>query len=170
MISRYLVLVLTAVFLAWNVSPVFAEGTAVVLSDAELDQIYAQGFNFSEFNDFLGDFGSVFMSPGLNFRVDGNRGGTLTFSGQSGEQPIFSTGSGDINYINLQDYAQQFASNLVNVNAAGSNVLVGLNLNIIIDSNVGDLISNNILSILTPPAAPTPVTPVTPITAAKPSN
>lgn len=150
MVRKCVIVIITAVFLCLNtaVSMAVASGTAVLLSDEELDQIYAQGFNFSGFNDFLGNFDKIFMPPALNFTLEANGDATLFFSGDRGSSPIFSTGSGDINYINLQDYAQQFANSLINVNAAGSNVLVGLNLNVIINSTIaGNVMSNNNLII-----------------------
>ncbi len=149
MVRKHVFMIMAAVIFSMTVvSSLFAAGTAVVLSDEELDQIYAHGFNFSGFNDFLGSFDKIFMPPELNFSLDASGDATLFFSGDTGASPIFSTGSGDINYINLQDYAQQFANSLVNVNAAGSNVLVGLNLNVIINSTIaGNVISNNNLVI-----------------------
>ncbi len=137
-------LLLSVVFLNMIINPVFADGNAVVLSDEELDQVYAQGFNFN-FDEFLGNLDSILSSPDLKVDLDLAKGGTVTFTGDSGvEQQIFATETGDINYINLQDYAQQFANSLINVNAAGSNVLVGLNLTVLVNSVVnGDIKSYN---------------------------
>ena len=148
MTRKYLLMIMTAIFLCANISPVFAAGTAVLLSDEELDQIYAQGFNFADFNDFMANLDSIFTSPSLTVNLNDRGTGTVSFGGEAGvQQQIFATETGDINYINLQDYAQQFANSLVNVNAAGSTVLVGLNLTVVIDSIIsGDVNSFNFLS------------------------
>lgn len=152
--------------------PALASAEKILLSEAEMDEIYAAGF-YVHF-----DFSMDVFTPGTTApTINANLGGMLfSVNGETGQMQVTGTGnsnpqtnvlvgntgqpvSGPVGgVLSLSGNAQSGLQSLVNVIGAGSSINVGLNVIVVMDSvgvtinssnfNVGVLGSNFNLTLL----------------------
>jgi hypothetical protein len=134
--SRLLAIAALALFTQMGIAqnPLHKSGA---LSDAELDQVTAGGFNATV--NTAGDtvnFSTAVPTPS----------GLVTAAGNASvlAQPMSGTNIGS---ITLNGQAQAGLNSLININAVNSSIAVLLNLNVTLNSTVGSITQSNLGSL-----------------------
>jgi len=135
-IAAGLLTILSSIIPQTAISDVATDQRPRELTDLELDSVTAGNQSVSPLDDLMAFSASKTTAAGTRIHVDGSFG------------LVDSLDSKVVGSLALSGNAQRDLSSLININAVNSTINVLMNLNINIDSNIGQLNQYNLQGIL----------------------